>query len=74
MAPPGVSFKSNNQLVANCHKQPQNHFKKLCYLLRKAKIIEKTVKLIRDCNPNVEMIFTVSPEAYKRWYCREFFE
>ena len=63
----GYRLKSNNQLVANCHKQPQNHFQKTLLSVEESKrIIEKTVKLIRDCNPNVEMIFTVSPVRHTK--------
>ena len=63
----GYRLKSNDQLVANCHKQPQNRFQKTLLSVEESKkTIEKTVQLIRDCNPNVEMIFTVSPVRHTK--------
>lgn len=58
----GYRLKSSHQLVANCHKQPQNRFQKTLQSVEDTKkIIEKTVQLIRNINPDIEMIFTVSP-------------
>lgn len=51
-----------NQIVANCHKMPQNHFKK--ELLSAETIqnsIENTIALIQLLNSDIKFIFTVSP-------------
>ena len=52
----------SGEVVANCHKVPQNEFKK--HLLSVAEIKDCLVKitnLIRIKNPNVKFIFTISP-------------
>lgn len=53
---------SNNAIVANCHKVPQKSFKK--YLLTVHEITESLrniVSLLRSYNPNLSIVFTVSP-------------
>ncbi|PWA04956.1 GSCFA domain-containing protein [Flavobacterium psychrotolerans] len=54
--------KNSNEIVANCHKVPQNQFDKA---LLSVEIIEKSIQesidLIQKVNPNCNVIFTVSP-------------
>jgi len=54
--------KTSNQIVANCHKVPQNQFEKE---ILSTEIIEKSIKntidLIQSINPNCNFIFTISP-------------
>jgi len=55
------NFESN-AIVANCHKMPQNQFKK--EILSVGTIensIKNTFDLIKKINPNCNFIFTVSP-------------
>ncbi|NGY36086.1 GSCFA domain-containing protein [Flavobacterium sp. XN-5] len=52
----------SNEIVANCHKVPQKQFEK--QLLSTDVIhnsIQKTIDLIQSINPEVKIIFTVSP-------------
>lgn len=55
-------FLESNTIVANCHKLPQNQFKKE---LLSIDTIENSLRfiidLIRFKNPNITIIFTVSP-------------
>lgn len=55
-------LKSTNKIVANCHKVPQQEFKKE---ILSVDVIEKAVKntldLIQKANPNCQFIFTISP-------------
>lgn len=55
-------LKSNNKIVANCHKVPQNQFDKE---ILSTEIIEKsiqnTIQLIQLINQNCKFIFTISP-------------
>lgn len=55
-------LKSNNEVVANCHKVPQNLFEKE---ILSTEIIEKsiqnTIDLIQKVNPKINFIFTISP-------------
>lgn len=55
-------LKSSNEIVANCHKVPQNHFDKE---IISVEIIEKSIRntmdLISKVSPNCHFIFTVSP-------------
>jgi hypothetical protein len=49
-------------VVANCHKVPQKQFKKeLLAIAILEESIQNTIRLIKLTNPNVEIIFTVSP-------------
>jgi len=54
--------KTSNEVVANCHKVPQNQFEK--EILSVSTIehsIQNTLNLIRKLNPVCQVIFTVSP-------------
>ena len=58
---------ATNQIVANCHKLPQQDFLK--DLLRVDDIVSIYSKLInelRDFNPDLKIIFTISPVKYLR--------
>jgi lysophospholipase L1-like esterase len=60
-------LQENNELVGNCHKVPQQQFNK--QLLSIDKIIEQGTKLIHKINrfnPNLSIVFTVSPVRYIR--------
>lgn len=55
-------LKSTNEVVANCHKVPQNQFdKEILSIETIEKSIQNTINLIRKVNPNCQFIFTVSP-------------
>lgn len=52
----------SNQVVANCHKMPQSHFKKellSCEVTQKS--IQNIILMIRSINPTASCIFTISP-------------
>ena len=62
-------FKLNetNNIVANCHKLPQQNFTRHC--LQPAEIINDyhlLITAIRKINPSIKIIFTVSPVKYLR--------
>jgi lysophospholipase L1-like esterase len=55
-------LKKSNEVVANCHKVPANEFDH--FLLTSQEIIDNYVQFlqkIRAFNPNIEVVFTVSP-------------
>jgi len=53
---------STNEIVANCHKVPQNEFsKEILSIEAIEKSMRNTLDLIQKINPNVSFIFTVSP-------------
>lgn len=57
----------SKKFVGNCHKIPQKQFEKL--LLSKEEIIEQHKKLLdklKEVNPAINVIFTVSPVRYIR--------
>jgi GSCFA family len=55
-------LKSSNEIVANCHKVPQNQFdKEILSVEVIQKSIQNTINLIQEVNPNCNFIFTVSP-------------
>ena len=52
-------------IVANCHKQPQTLFKKQLLPLPVIKTsLEHIVQLVREQQPDIKVIFTVSPVRY----------
>ncbi|WP_274473841.1 GSCFA domain-containing protein [Mangrovimonas aestuarii] len=54
--------KSSQSVVANCHKVPQTQFtKELMSVENVAQITRDAVNLIQNLNPNVKVIYTVSP-------------
>lgn len=55
-------FIESDTIVANCHKVPQKKFlKELLSVDEITESLEAIVSLIRDINPTVHFIFTVSP-------------
>ncbi|MCB9426850.1 MAG: GSCFA domain-containing protein [Flavobacteriales bacterium] len=55
-------LKETNQLVANCHKVPQKEFdKELLTAEAISKSIDNTVRLLQSINPDLQVIFTISP-------------
>jgi len=56
------THKKSNEVVANCHKVSQTEFEK--HLLSVKQIeesLQKIVKEVKESNPNITFIFTVSP-------------
>ena len=54
--------RTNNEIVANCHKLPQAAFsKEIVPIETIEKSIQNTINLIQKINPNATFIFTVSP-------------
>jgi hypothetical protein len=52
----------SDQIVANCHKVPQKQFsKELLTVDVIQKSIQKTIESIRNLNPKINFIFTISP-------------
>lgn len=55
-------LKTSNEVVANCHKVPQNEFtKEILSPETIAQSMRNTVDLIHQINPDCKFIFTVSP-------------
>lgn len=57
----------SNEIVANCHKLPQQDFKR--ELLSAQTIVSEyssLIKLLKEFNPNLNIILTVSPVKYLR--------
>jgi GSCFA family len=60
-------LNENNQLIANCHKQPGTLFtKRLATVEEITSHYEKLVKTLIEFNPNLKLIFTVSPVKHLR--------
>ncbi|HEX7413177.1 MAG TPA: GSCFA domain-containing protein [Bacteroidia bacterium] len=61
------AYTQNNHIVANCHKIPSTQFKKV--LLSKEQIMDawqKQIKFLKEFNPELNIVFTVSPVRYVR--------
>jgi hypothetical protein len=55
-------FNESGEIVANCHKVSQNKFKKeLLSVAEINKSLSLIISLIKEINPSISVIFTVSP-------------
>ena len=55
-------FIETDKIVANCHKIPQKKFlKELLDITEIAECLEAIVSLVKSVNPNITILFTVSP-------------
>ncbi len=60
-------LKSNNQVVANCHKQPQKLFNRRLLTLKEIqRDFQHFYDLLRMVNSKIKVIFTVSPVRHTR--------
>jgi hypothetical protein len=60
-------LKSSNEIVANCHKVPQNEFtKEILSPETIAQSMRNTMDLIHQINPDCKFIFTVSPVRHTK--------
>ncbi len=56
------SYKKSGQIVANCHKIPQDQFdKKLISQAENKYYIQNTLEVLKAFNINLKIIFTISP-------------
>jgi hypothetical protein len=55
-------LKSTGEVVANCHKVPQHEFeRKMATVSEMARELDEMVKRLHQFNPELKIIFTVSP-------------
>lgn len=60
-------LKSNNQVVANCHKQPQQLFNKRMLTLKEIqRDFQQFYDLLRMINSRIKIVLTVSPVRHTR--------
>lgn len=59
-----IAYERNNEIVANCHKVPQAQFNKR--FLSQKEIIEQFASLYANLDPDLLIIFTVSPVRHIR--------
>lgn len=58
----GYEHLESQTIVANCHKLPQDHFRKRLSTLDEIHdSLQNVIKVVRTVNPDVTIIFTVSP-------------
>ena len=58
---------SDNQLVANCHKVPSNHFtKEISSIDKLTAEWENVIDILHSINPNLKIVFTVSPVRHSK--------
>lgn len=61
------AYTYNKQIVANCHKLPSSQFEKV--LIAKQQITDawqKQLSTLKEFNPDLQILFTVSPVRYIR--------
>jgi lysophospholipase L1-like esterase len=58
----GYRLISSNKFVANCHKMPSSLFQKELTDIEEMRLKwEQIISIIKNINPNIEIVFTVSP-------------
>lgn len=63
----GYWFNETGELVSNCHKQPGSTFSKKCSEISEVvSVWNETVQRLKQVNPKLKIIFTVSPVRYTR--------
>lgn len=60
----GYRYKETGEIVANCHKVPQQNFTK--ELLRVENDLAACAGIIKEMNPSASVIFTISPVRHLR--------
>lgn len=61
------NLKSSNKTVSNCHKLPDNIFnRKLLTVDEIVNYWSEILKKLREFNPDIQVVFTVSPIRHKR--------
>lgn len=59
--------QDSEHIVASCHKQPQRDFLKRCMKTDEIVLIwEKTLSYLKRLNPDLNVVFTVSPIRHKK--------
>lgn len=60
-------LKEKQLTVANCHKAPKEWFdKKLLGVDEMVSALQKSIKQVKEVNPNIQIVFTVSPVKHIR--------
>ncbi|MNU67797.1 GSCFA family protein [compost metagenome] len=63
----GYRLIESRSIVANCHQQPKEYFKKeLTPVEELFDLWKKAIDAIRNVNPHIQIVFTVSPVRYVR--------
>lgn len=63
----GYRHQNENLIVANCHKQPFQLFQKVLSPLEElTEIWSETLVSIYQCNPSIQIVFTVSPVRHTK--------
>jgi hypothetical protein len=61
------TFKGSGQVVANCHKVPQNQFDKVLLSVQTIEeAMQNTIDLIHKANPQAKVITTISPVRHSK--------
>lgn len=60
-----IVYRYKGNVVANCHKLPQKEFEKTMLSIDETvSALSKSILKIREFNPNIKIIFTISPVRY----------
>lgn len=62
-----VYEQENGNVVANCHKVPTDKFNKKLLTISEVNVaLENMIRLLKDFNPQLKIIFTISPVRHLR--------
>ena len=60
-------YKPSNAIIVNCHKIPQDNFtKELIQSNQQTAILTKMISGLKEFNPRIKILFTISPVKYIR--------
>lgn len=60
--------RATGEIVDNCQKRPQQLFEERCLSVDEcAQYLQRSIQLLREWNPAMKIIFTVSPIRYRKY-------
>ena len=60
--------RATGEIVDNCQKRPQQLFEERCLSVEEcAQYLQRSIQLLREWNPAMKIIFTVSPIRYRKY-------
>ena len=60
--------RATGEIVDNCQKRPQQLFEERCLSIDEcAQYLQRSIQLLREWNPAMKIIFTVSPIRYRKY-------
>jgi len=60
-------LRKTNQVVANCHKQPDKLFEERLLSVKEIEAFHTVIERLINLRPNLQIVFTISPYRYSKY-------